>query len=124
LAFCLSSGMAKGDIRSSKMEFLPFLAVRPMSTTKFLSVKIRHTALVALVACALGMLVVLSCMGWQANRELVGQQWRTVLDVLSPPKTWVLALLFPGLLILVTWQNFVQNLWVGLGGRTWLNYVV
>ncbi|MCI0464175.1 MAG: hypothetical protein L0Z62_45150 [Gemmataceae bacterium] len=124
LASLMASGMGKGDIRTPDPTFPPFLAARPLATTAFVGAKLRMTALSALAACLLGILAALACLPAHGNYEVFKDFWQEGLQHYPDHKAWTLLFLAPLVLFLMTWKNLVQDMWLGLTGRSWVGYVV
>ncbi len=98
----------------------PFTGVRPMTCGGLLAAKVKMAALSTLTAWGVVVLVVPSALVLSGNLQVVADGWGTLLRVLPAWKAaGLLALVLVGL-ILVTWKQFVENLFIGLTGNAWV----
>jgi len=98
----------------------PFIATRPLSDAALIAAKLRATiwstiAAWLLVLVALTLTLILSNI-W----PMLMERARRVSEVIGTPRVVVIALLVLSGLIVSTWKQLVQSLYIGLSGREWL----
>jgi hypothetical protein len=114
------SGMGKGDCRAKDLSFPSFLAVRPLSSTEFVRVKFRMTALSAFVACSVGFAAALAALLVNSIYEAVVPYWREA-SQFGAGRAWGLLILSPLILFLITWKNLAGGMWISMTGRAWVH---
>ncbi|MCH9648014.1 MAG: hypothetical protein K0U98_07230 [Deltaproteobacteria bacterium] len=102
-------------------ELTPFIATKPLTSTSLLSAKLLVTMGSALaswlvVLTALPLAVALSDTG-----SVVAHGAREVVRLAGgEPQAWAMGLLGLLALVLATWKQLVQSLYIGMSGRPWL----
>jgi hypothetical protein len=98
----------------------PFTAVRPMTCGALIAAKVKMAALSTLAAWGVLLVVVFGVIVLTGSLAELAGLWDSCLQVL--PAWRVVGLLALGLtgLIVVTWKQFVANLFIGLTGNAWV----
>ena len=121
MAAAVSAAMGKSDVFRKDIRFAPFLATRPLSTGGFVVAKFKSAAFGTFLAwlAVLALLLVGSALG--ALRSTGPTRiFEPLRQHYSPHNValWLGAFL---LLLLLTWRNQVQGLFIVLSGRPWIN---
>jgi hypothetical protein len=98
----------------------PFIATRPLSDAALISAKLKATiwstlATWALLLAALTLALILSHIG-----SMLIERARHLSEAVGTPRVVVILLLVLSGLIVSTWKQLVQSLYIGLSGREWL----
>jgi len=98
----------------------PFMATLPVTSAALIAAKLRMAIWSTLAAWLLVLVAIPVALSWSDTWSAVIERVRDVNDVFGTPRTVAIGLL--GLLGLVvwTWKQLVQTLYVGLSGREWL----
>ena len=98
----------------------PFLATRPLTSTALVGAKL-HMATSSTLASWLLVVLSIPLALVLSDTSLVVTAWtRSIADVIGAPRATAAALLVLFGLVVTTWSQLVQNLYIGLTGREWL----
>jgi hypothetical protein len=119
-AFAAATVSRSNPYVSDSYGVTPFIATRPLSDAALIAAKLRATiwstiAAWSLVLVALTLTLILSDI-W----PMLMERARGVSEVIGTPRVVVIALLVLSGLIVSTWKQLVQSLYIGLSGREWL----
>jgi hypothetical protein len=119
-AMVVGCGLRRSDNRRKDLTLDPFYATRPMRSSDLVLAKLKMAAISTLAAWAI-MLLFLA--GWLLTPARDGERSGPLVALLVPyftPKAGLAV--FAALLVLVvcTWSNQVQGLFVDLTGRAWI----
>jgi len=119
-AFAAATVSRSNPYVSDSYGVTPFIATRPLSDAALIAAKLRATiwstiAAWLLVLVALTLTLILSNI-W----PMLMERARRVSEVIGTPRVVVIALLVLSGLIVSTWKQLVQSLYIGLSGREWL----
>lgn len=121
----IMAGFAAADVRRAESAprgaGLPtFLATRPANTVRLVGAKLGMTLRSALLAWLL--LLPATALGVSAAglRPMMRAWWEHLVDWMGRPRAIIVSLLVLAVLLLSTWRQLVQSLYVGLSGRVWL----
>jgi hypothetical protein len=98
----------------------PFIATRPLTSPTLVAATLEMSiwsTLATWLLVLVGIVVALSASG---NWPAVIDRARSTVDIFGMPRAIVLLLLGLSVLVLWTWKQLVQGLYIGLTGRTWL----
>jgi hypothetical protein len=95
----------------------PFIATRPLTTAALTAAKLRATIWSTGVTWALVLVAIPLALKWTDRWPMVVDRIRERAESIGTPRTAVLLLLILSGLILWTWKQLVQSLYIGLSGR-------
>ena len=98
----------------------PFIATRPLSDAALIAAKLKATIWSTLTAWTLLLVALTSTLTLSDNWAMLIERARLLSGVVGIPRVLVIVLLLLSGLILVTWKQLVQGLYIGLSGREWL----
>lgn len=98
----------------------PFLATRPMTSAALIAAKLKMMAISALAAWVPVLVAVPLAVRLSGTAPLVAEWGGNLTDAIGRPRAIVLLLLGIAILILSTWKQLVQSLYLTLSGRAWL----
>jgi len=112
-------GMGKFDIWS-KEQMPPFFAVRPMTTPRFVLIKIMAAGLSALGAWCLlialfAIWAIVEASPWNPRESVV----RTALTR-ATPREIAICIATPILVLMISWRGLVVGMWLSFVGRKWV----
>jgi hypothetical protein len=120
LAPLFGSGLGRAGEPGNSYPLAPFTATRPVTNTALVAAKLKAAALAALAAWALTALAAsLGLVATGAYEELPGW-WERVSQGNDVWKIGAGALLAPAGLFLLTWRVMVNNFFIPLTGRAWI----
>jgi hypothetical protein len=124
MATVVSVGLGKSDVFRKDIRFAPFLSTRPLSTGGFVFAKLK-SAVFGILLAWLGLLALLLIgIAVGALRATDRAQTFGLLRHHFSPHALGLLLGALVLLLLLTWRNQVQGLFVNLSGRPWISKVL
>lgn len=98
----------------------PFMATRPLTSTALVAAKL-HMATWSILASWLLVVLTLPLALVLSDTAPVVIEWaRGVVDIIGAPRAMAAAWLVLLGLVVTTWSQLVQNLYIGLTGREWL----
>jgi hypothetical protein len=97
----------------------PFLATRPMTSAALITAKLKMAARSTLAAWLLVVVAVPVGLEVTGTGSIAIEWVRNVVERVGVLRAVVLALLISAALLLSTWKQLVQSLYVGLSGREW-----
>ena len=95
----------------------PFIATRPLNTAGLTATKLRVTIRTTVVTWALVMAAIPLALAWSHRWSIVVNWIQGRAQGIGTPRTVVLLFLVSSGLILWTWKQLVQSLYIGLSGR-------
>ena len=98
----------------------PFIATRPLSDAALIAAKLRATIWSTLAAWLLLLIALTLTLILSDIWPIVIQRARSLSEAVGKPRVVVILLLVLSGLILSTWKQLVQSLYIGLSGREWL----
>lgn len=98
----------------------PFTAVRPVTSAALITAKLRMALWSTLVAWLLVLVAIPAALTLSGTWPVVVERARELRDGIGAPRLFVVGLLGLSGLVVWTWKQLVQTLYVGLSGRTWL----
>jgi hypothetical protein len=119
-ALMVGCGLRRSDNRRKDLGLNPYFATRPMSSADLVLAKLKMAALSTLAAWGI-MLLFLA--GWLLTPAQDGGRSGPLVALLLPyvtPKAVLAALTLLLVLVVCTWSNQVQGLFVDLTGRPWV----
>ncbi len=97
-----------------------FIATRPLTNAALLAAKLRMTVWSTIAAWLLVLIAIPLALYLSNTWPVVFEKARQVQEFIGTPRAVVVLLLVLGGLIVSTWKQLVQSLWVGLSGREWV----
>jgi hypothetical protein len=98
----------------------PFLATRPLTSTALVAAKLHMAAWSTLASWLLVVLAIVLALALSNTAPVVTDWAQRVAAIIGAPRATAAALLVLFGLIVTTWSQLVQNLYIGLTGREWL----
>lgn len=98
----------------------PFTATRPVTTAALIAAKLRMAIWSTLAAWLLVLVAIPAALTLSGTWPVVLERAHQMSDLIGTPRAVVVGLLGLSGLMLWTWRQLVQNLYVGLSGREWL----
>ena len=98
----------------------PFIATRPLSDAALIAAKLRATIWSTLAAWLLLLVALTLALILSDIWPMLTERARRVSEFVGAPRVVVILLLVLSGLILSTWKQLVQSLYIGLSGREWL----
>jgi lipid-A-disaccharide synthase-like uncharacterized protein len=108
--------VAKSGPSGSADGLSPFIAARPLTDGELLAAKLRMTVRSTLTAWTLVFLAVPIAVYWSGTWPLLADWSRNVARIVGPPRAIVLLLVLVAGMMLSTWRQLVQSLYIGLTG--------
>jgi hypothetical protein len=98
----------------------PFLATRPLTSAALIAAKLKMAIRSTLAAWLLVLVAIPTALTLSGTWPVVIERARQVSDAIGTPRAVVIGLLGFSGLVVWTWKQLVQSLYVGLSGREWL----
>ncbi len=98
----------------------PFMATRPMTSASLIAAKLKATIWSTFAAWVLVAVAIPLALWLSGTTPLVVDFARDVLEVFKLPRATAIAVLLFVALLLSTWKQLVQSLYVGMSGREWV----
>jgi hypothetical protein len=98
----------------------PFTATRPLTSAVLIAAKLQMAMWSTLATWLLVLVAIPSALTLSGTWTVVIERVRELSDAIGPPRTAVIGLLAVSGLVVWTWKQLVQSLYVGLSGREWL----
>ena len=98
----------------------PFMATRPLSSTALVGAKLHMATSSTLASWLLVVLSIPIALVLSDTSPVVIEWTRGIAEVIGAPRATAAALLALFGLVVTTWSQLVQNLYIGLTGREWL----
>ena len=98
----------------------PFIATRPLSDAALVAAKLKATIWSTLAAWTLLLVALTLTLTMSDNWGILIQRARRLGEVIGTPRVVAVVLLLISGLIVATWKQLVQSLYIGLSGREWL----
>ena len=95
----------------------PFIAARPLTSAALLGAKLKATTWSTVAAWLLVLVAIPLALEWSHTWPVVVNRIRERAESIGTPRTAVLLLLILAGLVLWTWKQLVQSLYIGLSGR-------
>ncbi len=95
----------------------PFIATKPLTTAALAAAKLKATIWSTVVTWALVLAAIPLALEWTHRWPMVVDRIRERAESIGTPRTTLLLLLILSGLILWTWKQLVQSLYIGLSGR-------
>lgn len=120
LATSQSHYLGKSDYWNSELAMLPFIATRPTTCWTLVLAKLQVAAVSTLVTWGLTFLgVSLWCLLHGHSQTMI-KAWLGLFPGYAPWESLTVFLLTLGALMILTFRQMVENLWVGLTGHAWV----
>ena len=121
MAAFVAQGARKPGSHASDAEGLPpFIATRPLGTAALIAAKLTMSVWSALVTWLLVLAAIPIALTLSDTWPVVIEHAREVSDFFGAPRAVVIGLLGLSGLVVWTWKQLVQSLYVGLSGRAWM----
>ena len=98
----------------------PFIATRPVTSAALIGAKLKATLWSTALTWLLVIAASLIALQWSGTSAIAAERLRRLAAVVGAPRAYVFVALVIGAAVVSTWNQLVQNLWVGLGGRAWV----
>lgn len=98
----------------------PFITTRPLSNGALIAAMLKTAMRSTLAAWLLVLIAIPIAVRLSGTAPLVSGWMRAAIDAVGMPRAVVMVLLGLALLLLSTWKQLVQSLYIGLSGRAWL----
>jgi hypothetical protein len=98
----------------------PFIATRPLSDAQLIAAKLRATIWSTLAAWVLLFVALMSALLLSDIWPTLVERARLLSAVVGTPRVVVILLLILSGLMVATWRQLAQGLYIGLSGREWL----
>lgn len=105
---------------SDSYAMAPFIATRPLTSAALVAAKLRTTIWSTLVAWLLVLVAIPVALTLSGTWPVVIERARQVSDAIGTPRAVAIVLLGFSGLVVWTWKQLVQSLYIGLSGREWL----
>jgi hypothetical protein len=119
-AFAAATVNKSSQLASDSYGVTPFIATRPLSDAQLIAAKLRATIWSALSAWALLLVALMSALLLSDIWPMLVGRARGLSAVVGTPRVVVILLLVLSGLMVATWRQLVQSLYIGLSGREWL----
>ena len=121
MAAFVAHGARKPGPNASNAEGLPpFIATRPLGTAALIAAKLKMAIWSTLAAWLLVLIAIPIALTLSDTWPVVIERARQVSDFFGAPRAVVIGLLGLSGLVVWTWKQLVQSLYVGLSGRAWM----
>ncbi len=114
-----SVSKANPDARDSHA-MSPFIATRPLSSADLVAAKLEMAARSTLATWLLVIVAVPLALQWSGTWPMVEHRAIRFAEIVSVPHAIVFGLLVLATLMVSTWKQLVQSLYIGLSGREWI----
>lgn len=111
---------ANPDARDSRA-MSPFIATRPLSSADLIAAKLKMAIWSTLATWLLVIVAVPLALMWSGTWPMVEHRASRLAEIVGMPRTVVFALLVLAALMVATWKQLVQSMYIGLTGREWLH---
>jgi hypothetical protein len=98
----------------------PFIAARPLSDAALIAAKLKATIWSTIAAWTLLLLALTLTLTLSDVGAILIERARHLSDIVGMPRVFVILMLLVTGLIVATWKQLVQSLYIGLSGREWL----
>ena len=97
-----------------------FITTRPRTSAQLVASKLKMTLFITLATWLLVVVAILLALTLSHTWSLVVELVKRAVDAVGSPRTIVLGLLVVATLVVATWKQLVQSLYIDLTGRKWL----
>jgi len=105
---------------SDSYELTPFIAARPLTSASLISAKLKATIRSTLVTWLLVLVAIPLALRLSGTSSVVVDGVREVIEIFGTPRAVAIGLLGLSALVVFTWKQLVQSLYIGMSGRAWL----
>src|SRR5688500_213488 len=98
----------------------PFLATRPVTSAALIAAKLKAMMISAFVAWLLVLVAIPVTLIWSDTWPIVSERARAIAAFTGTARAIVIPLLILSAVVVATWKQLVQTLYIGLSGREWL----
>lgn len=98
----------------------PFMGARPLTSASLVAAKLKATIWSTLAAWLLVLVAVPLALNLSGTSHVVIERARQVIEALGTPHAAAIVLLGFLALLLSTWKQLVQSLYIGMSGREWV----
>jgi hypothetical protein len=119
-AFAAATVNKSSQYESDSYGVTPFIATRPLSDAALLAAKLKATIWSTLLAWALLLVALTLSLILSDIWPMLIERARHLSSSLGTPRVVVILLLVVSGLIVATWKQLVQSLYIGMSGREWL----
>lgn len=120
LAAFAAASVRRSEPAADAYRLTPFVTTRPLTSAALVGAKLSATARSTLVAWGLLAAAVPVTLAVSGGWLAVADAGRRLADAYGTPRVTVLGLLALVALVILTWKQLVQGLFLGLSGRPWL----
>ena len=119
-AFAAATVNKSSQFESDSYGVTPFIATRPLSDAALIAAKLRATVWSTVAAWVLMLVALTLTLILSDIWPMLVERARLLSRALGTPQVIVILLLLLSGLIVATWKQLVQSLYIGLSGREWL----
>ena len=105
---------------SDPYELTPFIAARPLTSASLVTAKLKATIRSTLASWLLVLVAIPLALRLSGTSSVVVDGARQVIEFEGMPRAVAIGLLGLSALVLSTWKQLVQSLYIGMSGRAWL----
>lgn len=98
----------------------PFVATRPLSSASLIAAKLKVTIWSTLAAWTLVLVAIPLALRLSGASPIVIEWMRKLVEVFGTPRAVAIVLVGLSVLLLSTWKQLVQSLYIGMSGREWV----
>ena len=119
-AFAAATVSRSSPSASDSYSVTPFIATRPLSDAALIAAKLKATIWSTLAAWTLLLVALAFTLSLSDTWPMLIEPARSLSEVIGTPRVVAVVLLLLSGLIVATWKQLVQSLYIGLSGREWL----
>lgn len=119
-AFAAATVSKSNPDRSDSYGVTPFIATRPLTSASLIAARLKATIGSTLAAWLLVLVAIPLALRLSRTLPLVIEWTRHLVEAAGMPRAVAIVLLGFSALLLSTWKQLVQSLYIGLSGREWV----
>jgi hypothetical protein len=105
---------------SDSHELTPFIAARPLTSASLIAAKLKATIRSTLASWLLVLVAIPLALRLSGTSSVGVDGARRLIEIAGTPRAVAIGLLSLVALVLCTWKQLVQSLYIGMSGRAWL----
>ena len=119
-AFVAATVSKSNPARSDSYGVTPFIATRPLTSASLIAAKLKATIWSTLAAWLLVLVAIPIALRLSGTSPVVIERARQLMEVVGMPRAIAIVLLGFSALLVSTWKQLVQGLYIGMSGREWI----
>jgi hypothetical protein len=118
-AFAAATVSKSNSDGSDSYSVTPFVGTRPLTSVSLIAARLKVTIRSTLAAWLLVIVAIPAALKLSGTLPLVGEWTRHLIEAAGPPRAIAIVLLGLAGLLVSTWKQLVQGLYIGVSGREW-----